>query len=37
MSSRPLRHLAVAVLTLTFAVPLSLTQIGLAQKEQQIR
>src|SRR6185436_8513902 len=34
MSSRRLRHLAVAVLSLTFAVPLSLTQIGLAQKEQ---
>ena len=34
MSSRRLRRLAVAVLTLTFAVPLSLSQIGLAQKEQ---
>ena len=34
MSSRRLRRLAVAVLTLTFAVPLSLSQIGLAQKDQ---
>lgn len=35
MSSRRLRHLAVAFLTLTFAVFLSLVQISLAQKPSQ--